>query len=488
MGKKGIVIRNKILIIQADLVLINPSLIDHNPRNIFSLLFHKLVNYCPPGLLYLAANARKHGYNVKIYDMELNDKKKDLIAFIRKEKPKVIGITALTPSYINALIVLKLIKENFPDIITIIGGLHISRNPKNAIARKELVDFELLGEAEFTLVQLLDYIIKKEGNLDNIEGLVYKKNGEIIKNKGFPIVNDLDSLPFPAIDLIDRNRYFISFQKRHPSTIIMGSRGCPYNCIFCDKLSNKVRLRSTDNIINEIKTSYKQYNIRDFQFYDLSFNINQKWVKNLCIKMIEEDLPIVWRCSARVELINEELIKLMKQAGCYLIAFGVETGNNKSLRFLKKGFKVSDIIRAFKLSKKYKIETHAYYIVGIPGENKSDVLKTVILLKSIRPDYLNSLTLRPLPHTELAELSSKNGWFDFSEINLLNPNFKYQKKMTLKYKEMSTKNILKMKRYSMIAYFLNIKYLFHLFQKFLKEPNRFLFNIWRSIKEVIKIF
>ncbi|MHA1440020.1 MAG: B12-binding domain-containing radical SAM protein [Promethearchaeota archaeon] len=470
-----------------DLLLINPSLIDHNPRNLFSLIFHKLVNYCPPGLLYLAANTRKNGYKVKIYDMELNDNINDLIKYIREVNPKIIGITALTFTYINALKVLKVIKKEFPKVLTLIGGLHICRNPKDAI-RRNLADFELLGEADNTIIQLLDYLIKKEGSLENIPGLVYKRENIIEINENFPIIEDLNSLPYPAIDLIERDRYFISFQKYHPSTIIMGSRGCPFNCIFCDKLSNRVRLRSTDNIVSEIKSTYKKYNIRDFQFYDLTFNVNMNWVKELCLKLKKENLPIVWRCTAKVELIDEELIKLMKEAGCYLIAFGVESGNDDSLDFLKKGFSVKDIIHAFKLAKKYSIETHAYYIIGIPGEDKAKVLNTIRLLKSISPDYVNSLTLRPLPHTELAKLSMEKGWFDFSKYDIFNPDFKYQSNITLNYNEMTSHQIIKMKKISMRAYFLNIKYLIHLLKKFLKEPNRFLFNIWRSIKELIKIF
>jgi radical SAM superfamily enzyme YgiQ (UPF0313 family) len=469
-----------------DLLLINPSLIDHNPRNLFSLIFHKLVNYCPPGLLYLAANVRKNNYEVKIYDMELNDKINDLIKYINKEKPKVVGVTALTFTFLNALKVLKVIKKNFPKIITVIGGLHVCRNPKEVIRRK-LVDFELLGEADNTIVQLLDLLIKQKGTLKEIPGLIYRRNGLIEMNESFPVIEDLDILPYPAIELIERDRYFISFQKYHPSTIIMGSRGCPFNCIFCDKLSDKVRWRSTENIISEIKYTYAKYNIRDFQFYDLSFNINKNWVKDLCIKLKEENLPIVWRCTTRVELVDEEIIKLMKESGCYLIAFGVESGNDSSLKFLQKGFSVRDIIKAFRLTKEYGIETHAYYILGIPGENKKMVLKTLQLLKSIMPNYINSLTLRPLPHTKLAEMSSKEGWFDFSEENILNPDFKYQSKLTLRFKEMTPQEILKMKKLCNRAYFLNSRYILLLISKFLKEPRRYFYNIWRSVKELIKI-
>jgi len=469
-----------------DLLLINPAWIDYNIKNIFTLLLQKLVKYCPPGLLYLAANVRKHGYHVKIYDMELNNKLKDLLKFIEQEKPKIIGITALTFNYLDALKVLKKIKENNPNIITMIGGLHISRNPQDAI-KKNLVDFEFIGEAEYTLIQVIDYLIKKKGSLENIPGIIYKEDGRIKVNEEFPIIKDLDSLPLPALDLIDREKYFVSFQKSHPSTIIMGSRSCPFKCIFCDKLTNIVRLRSPENVVSEIKFFYEKYNIRDFQFYDLSFNANINWAKKLCKKLIKEKLPIVWRCNGRVELVDEELIRYMKQAGCYLIAFGVESGNNSSLKFLKKGFNVKDIIMAFKLAKKYKIETHAYYIVGIPGETKLKFLNSLTLIKSIAPDYVNLATLRPFPHTELADISLREGWFDLSKINILNPDYKYQRNLTLKFEEMSPEEIIKLKKFATKAYYLNIKYILRQFSKFMKEPTRYIYNFWRSLKELIKM-
>ena len=198
-------------------------------------------------------------------------------------------------------------------------------------------------------------------------------------------------------------------------------------------------------------------------------------------------MPIVWRCSARVELIDEETIKLMKDAGCYLIAFGVESGNNSSLKFLKKGFTVRDIITSFRLTKRYKIETHAYFIVGIPGETKKIFLNTIRLIKSISPDYVNSLTLRPFPNTKLAEISIEKGWFNFSDNDIFSRDFKYQSNLTLKLPNISSKEILKMQKLGIMAYFFNLKYLGNLFIKFIKEPQRFVINIWQSIKELFKV-
>jgi len=470
-----------------DLLLINPPNMDHSPINLFSLFLHKLVNYFPPGLLYLAANVKRNGYKVKIYDMELNYNIKKLLKFIKSEKPKIIGITALSFSYLNALKTLRIIKNRFPKVVTIIGGIHISKNPTDAIKRN-YVDYELLGEADFTLVELLNYVLKKKGKINDIEGLVYINHEKIIQNPGFPIVEELNSLPYPALELLDNKRYYISFQKYHPSSIIMGSRGCPFQCIFCDKLTNKLRLRTPENIISEIKFMYRNYKIRDFQFYDLTFNADRNWVKDICSKLIEENLPIAWRCTSRVELMDDQLVKLMKKAGCYLIALGVESGNNNSLKFLKKGFKVKDIIKAFKLTKKYNLETHAYYIVGIPGEDKKAFLKTIKLIKSIAPDYINSLTLRPYPHTELAKISKEKGWFDFSNINFLKPDFKYQNKLTLLFDEMSPEEIIKMQRYGFISYYLNINYILRIIFKLVKEPRRFFFNIWKIFIELLKKF
>jgi len=418
--------------------------------------------------------------------MELGYKIKDVIKVIKKEKPRIIGVSSLTLTYLNALSLLKTIKYKFPKIITLIGGLHISKNPQDAIKRN-FADFELIGEAENTIIDLMKYIINGTKKLSEIPGLIYNKDGIIQQNEGFPIIENLDELPYPAIDLVKQNRYFISFQKYKRSTIIMGSRGCPFKCIFCDKLTNKIRLRTPEGVVREIRYFYHKFKIRDFQFYDLTFNINNEWVKNLCKLLIKENLPIVWRCSARVELINEETIKLMKDAGCYLIAFGVESGNNASLKFLNKGFTVRDIISAFRLTKKYKIETHAYFIVGIPGETKNIFLNTIKLIKSISPDYVNSLTLRPFPNTKLAEISIEKGWFNFSDNDIFSRDFKYQSNLTLKLPDIKARDILKMQKLGIRAYFFNIKYLGNLLIKFIKEPQRFVINIWQSIKELFKV-
>ena len=254
--------------------------------------------------------------------------------------------------------------------------------------------------------------LEKGKNLEDIQGLIWKKGKKIIKNRVPAIVSDLDLLPFPDLSLIDINKYSpdIGLYRTLPSMNIIGSRGCPYPCIFCNS-EKIIRFRSVDNIIEQMKSEMSKHGIKEYIFYDELINFNQEFCIKLCKEIIKKGIKVSWSANARVDKINQNLLKLMKKAGCWRLLFGIESGVQKNLDFLKKGITLEQIKKTVTLTSKTGIETFGSFIFGIPGETYKEGLKTIKFACSLNLDYANFPNLTPYPGTPLWEAKEKYGKF-----------------------------------------------------------------------------
>jgi len=361
----------------------------------------------PLGLLYLAASLKKAGHEPEILDLMLEKLgPEEVLAKISLEV-RVIGIPAVTPLIQSAVSLANLIRKRFPEKIIILGGSHPSLLPEETLANSPCVDFIIKGEGEERINLLIGYLDgrRKEEELD---GIVFRKNGKIIDLPVKKYVTNLDELPFPARELISVKKYSDFLESRQkPATTMITSRGCPFNCIYCSKpiFGNVCRLRSPENVLAEIEQLKEKYGIKEIIFYDDTFTLNRERVLKICNLLIDKKMDIKWKCETRVNLIDEELLGKMKEAGCYLVAFGVESGNQRILNILKKGITLEQVKKAVESAKKVGIETLGYFMIGVPGETEKEIDETIDFAKDLDLDFAQFSIATAFPGTELYQIA-----------------------------------------------------------------------------------
>jgi len=369
----------------------------------------------PLGLLYLAGYLKKKGrhqvfgLDAQVESLGYNDEFKQRIKEIN---PDAVGITAMTFTLIDVLKTIDLIKEVEEKlnkkIIIILGGPHAHLFPQETIKLKN-VDFLIKGEGEVSFFYLLE-ALEGRGQLKDIKGLVYQKEGEIIDNPVGDFIENLDELPFPDRKLLPIKKYHSILGGSRVVTTMFTSRGCPYHCAFCDRphLGKKFRARSAKNIVNEMEECLK-LGIEEILIYDDTFTVNRKRVFDICDEIIKRDLKLVWDIRARVDTVDEKMLRKLKQAGCQRIHFGIEAGTEKILKVLNKGLHLNQIEEIFRLAKKIGFKTLAYFMIGAPTETREDVLETIKFAKKINPDYAHIAILTPYPATKIYEQALEEG-------------------------------------------------------------------------------
>jgi len=270
------------------------------------------------------------------------------------------------------------------------------------------------GEGEQTMLEVAKVL---EGNslnsLKKVPGITYREEAKIRSNpSGSPIL-ELDALPFPAFHLLPMGKYRLHppFGRGSPVMPIITSRGCPYRCIFCSKsvFGKKYRANCPDYVINEVRLLNEKFGVKEIKFYDDVFTFDKKRVVSICTQLKEMGVDIPWTCETRVNLVDEELLGIMKDSGCYMIAYGVESGNQGILNSLKKDITLEQAIRAFELTKEAGIETVAYFMIGAPWETPDAIKDTIEFAKKLDPDFVQFSTTTPYPGTELYECFAGDG-------------------------------------------------------------------------------
>lgn len=388
-----------------DLLLINPS---------------KTFAALPPlGLMYICSVLRKK-FKVNLIDMAILDyNEKDIRQTIKKEKPSIIAVPIFTPTYKQALDVLKIAKSIDTTIITVVGGPHATVVPET-ISNKH-IDYLIRGEGEYTMLELCEFIINNKGKKKNIKGISYKENGNIKHNDHREFIKDLDSLPWPTRDMVPMEKYEGTVLSIHqPETHVMGTRGCPFKCAFCscsNVFGRVIRFRDPVKIVDEIEFLVEKYKIKGIYFQDDGLNYRRKWIDTICNELIERGLneKIRWKAQVRVnkQLISLEMLKKMKKAGCWLLCWGIESGNVNVLNNIHKAITLQEVRDAISLSSKAGIKNLGFFMGGNLGENKQTVFDTINFSKELINyglDYMQWSLAVPYPGTEFYEKCKENGW------------------------------------------------------------------------------
>ena len=379
---------------KVDVVLINPKHVFEKTRKKAKTEF-ALAIYPPLGILYLASVLEAKGFRVEIIDAIGSDNSiKEIIDVIRKNKARVVGITATTPQIRGAVQIAEQIKKIFGrNVVVGIGGSHVSADKKFG-KKFRCFDFSLEGEGEKTFPDLVVKIL--EGK---------KVRGHFVGEE----TKDLDSIPFPARHLVNPKKYFIEPYGQYIATIHT-VRGCPFNCVFCSKpvTCRRVRFRSPTNVVDEIEECIQKYQIKMVLFTDDTFTISKKRAAQICREILKRKIKIDWFCETRANLIDRRLIKLMYKSGCREISFGVESGNEKlRLEVIRKGVTDKELIKAFALCREFKIKAPAFCMMGFPLETKENMYETYRLCLKLKPNILGLHLTTLMPGADLFQMAVK---------------------------------------------------------------------------------
>ncbi|HPI03270.1 MAG TPA: radical SAM protein [Candidatus Goldiibacteriota bacterium] len=362
----------------------------------------------PLGLAYIGAYLEKEGVQVSIIDMQVEYDTPENILKSLNYKPDFVGISAVTTTYNDGLVIAGLCRKIFPSARIIFGGVHPTFSPEEVLSHDE-ADYVIRGEGEETLLKLV-----KGEKEENIKGLSYKNEGRIIHNPDCDLIKDLDALPVPAYHMLRVERYVPSLgaYKRLPGISMITSRGCPGKCKYCfgSYLGNRIRFHSYEYMLKTVRMLKKDYGIKEIAFYDDTFTAFKNNLKLFCEGLINEKLDITWVCFARVDFIDAELLALMKKAGCHQVLYGVESGNQEILKALGKSTTLERVEEAVRMTKKAGIECRTSFMLGNPGDTEETLQQTIDFSIKLDADLAMYNITTPFPGTEMYKWAQDNGY------------------------------------------------------------------------------
>ena len=376
-------------------------------------------NIVPPlGVLYIAAVLEKMGHTLQVLDVDPDVA--PCVEQIRAFGPAVIGLSCYTNTYPKARRLTAQLKQELPQATFICGGVHATAKPLETI-RELGVDYLVYAEGERTIARLMPLIESGEtANLGDIKGLYYWQDGEARFTGPPDLIQDLDSIPFPARHLLNFEPYLappgmIRGYAMERVTTIFTSRGCPYPCIYCAShivQGKKVRRRSVANVVAEIGELVRDYAIHGFYICDDLVTGDREWMMEFARTLAREQPGLRWACQARVDRADEEMLTAMKQAGCVQLDFGVESGSDKTLKTMKKATRVEAARQTFQATRRLGLRSCATFILGFPGETEEDMEESFRLAKEISADYTAFYFLTPYPGTPIYNTAVQNRWID----------------------------------------------------------------------------
>jgi radical SAM superfamily enzyme YgiQ (UPF0313 family) len=436
-------------------------------------------NRAPLDLAYMAAMLEQLGVVCKIMDYAAQkapweEVEKDINAF----RPDLLMVSVTTPTIQNDLAVCRMAKKIDPSVLTVAKGAHFQSKDDEILLTHPELDLVIRGESEHAIVD-----IAEGKDYSSILGLAYRSGGQTKRNADRPYieVEDLDNLPFPARHLLNNDLY-IAPDTGEPITMINTGRGCPHQCIYCAVTiasGYKLKVRSPKSIADEIEECVKKHKITNFFFRADTFTWDEKWVVDLCQMILDRGLKIRWGSNSRVDTISEKRLEFMKKAGCWIIGFGIESGNQEMLDKMKKRAKLADAENAIALCKKYGIHTYGLFLIGLPWETRQTVEETIAFAKKLNPSFLDFNIAYPLPGTEYYRIAKEMKLFEESELSEGDYARPIVRTLT-----MSTDELIQLRKKALLGFYLRPSYIFRTL-KDIRSPRIFM-NYVRSGVRLIK--
>ncbi len=363
----------------------------------------------PFGLLSLATVVKESGFETTFLDAMGQGFAVDYVKKLVPDYDAVVCSTS-TMTVNEDSLTLQELKQANPKLITIIFGSHATFMPEHTLA-KGGIDFIIQNEPEFAVRDLLLAIQKGDNSQYNALGVGFKTpDGGVVINAHYPYIENIDDLPIPDVSMLPTNvDWFNPIVKQTPYVTAFASRGCPAKCTFCTApyfYGANIRYKSVERMIAEVKY-YLENGFKEVYFRDETFTANKKFVMEFCQRVVDEGLKFTWIANARVVTVDEEMLRLMKKAGCHLIKYGVESGVQELLDNVRKGIRLEDTRKAFKLMHEVGIDSHAHMMIGIPGETEETIEQTIQFVNEIDPTTVTFGICTPYPGTPMYEEVAK---------------------------------------------------------------------------------
>ncbi|MCK6553057.1 B12-binding domain-containing radical SAM protein [Candidatus Binatia bacterium] len=379
------------------------------------------------GLLTLAAVARQRGYRVGLVDAKRQGASvEDVARRILALRPDYLGLSATTVSVTNAARIAAQVKARAPEVTTILGGAHVSAVPERTLAAFPDIDFGIAGEGEVSLFALLERL--EHGRpFDDVPGLAFRRDGRPAANPRAPYIENLDELPFPAWDLLPEfpHRFQPSLFSYPctPVATLMTSRGCPFSCSFCDRSTSgrRGRMHGVDYVVAMCRYLVDA-GVRHVLFVDDLFTVRRQRVIDLCTALLDAGLRFSWSCNSHPNLLDPDTLRLMKRAGCWQIAYGIESGSQRVLDVVKREVRIPKMRATLAMTRAAGIRAKGFVIVGHPTEGLDSLAETAAFLRSVELDICQITKFTPYPGTPAYATIDRHGRFeeDWERMNAMN--------------------------------------------------------------------
>ena len=362
------------------------------------------------GMSYLAALLRKQGYEVDFLDANiLNLSLEQILAHLKRSNPDCLLYTSITDNFQDTLWWIKKIRAGY-DKPVIIGGPHMDIYPRETLSYP-CIDYGVIGDGWETLPELLEALQSKSG-VASVKGLCYRDGENIVTTAPRPRNVSLEAVPFPARDLLANNLYDTVLSKKRPITTMVTALGCPFQCAYCCT-DTAVRARSAEHIVAEIEECVNKYGIKEIEFYDETFTIDKDRTFRILDLIEKKKIKFLWSIRTRADCVSEEMLTKMAQLGCIRINYGIESGDEEILKSIGRAIPLDKIKAAVKFSRQNKITVLGFFMIGLPGETRQSVEKTLKLMLELDLDFVQLNKFVPIPNSQIYEDIKRNTGEDF---------------------------------------------------------------------------
>ena len=378
------------------------------------------------GMGYVGASLKKAGHDVTIFDGSLsNIDGKEIIRLVTELCPDYIGVTGFTLQYLAAKEIFRAVKQINPGIVTVFGGQHASALTECVMKETPEIDFIIKGEGEIAFPALVEGLATRDKGFKQVGGLAFRENGRVVVNPP-SLLTDLDDLEYPwqVVNPLDyaggMGHGFMA--KRQPVAPVLSSRGCPYSCTFCGGslvLGRKLRLRDPKKFVDEIEYLVDTSGIREIHIVDDNFTFYKEHAAQVCEEILHRRLDITWSLpnGIRVDSVDYSLLKLMKEAGCYYMAFGIEFGSERMLKITKKQLSLDNAKQTIAQAEKLGFITHGFFMMGHPQEKREDTLATINTARKMPLDRFSFTFMVPLPGSEIFQNYLQKDYLNVDDVN-----------------------------------------------------------------------
>ncbi len=372
------------------------------------------VVFPPVELGILASLARERGAQVLLRDYPtVHATREHYLRDLRSFQPDLIFFPSTVHTIADDMEAAALAREINPNVRTVTKGESIAYLAEKVLSNYPDLDYIVDGEPELTFLEVLE-----DRPAKSIAGMIWRAaDGHIHRNPPRPLIEPLDQLPLPAYDLFDLDLYRSPENGRRIAAVY-AQRGCPAKCVFCPAGSMfefRVRERSVEHVMKELRLCVHEFGIRDFLFHGDTFTLHKRWLIELCKAIVDEGLDIHWGCNSRVDTIDDERAQWLKRAGCWVVAFGFEHGSQEMLDKMKKGARVEKAYEAVKICRRNGLKVHGFFVIGLPWETRETLEQCFQFARTLDTDFFDFNIAYPLPGTEFFEIAQRDNLFELPD-------------------------------------------------------------------------